>query len=103
LSKATFSNIEHQSIDYVVHTLRPWLVRFEQAVNVQLLDELERGEYFSKFNVDGLLRGDFETRMRGYSVGRQNGWYSANDIRELEDMNLIPAEQGAMVAFNLSS
>ena len=94
LSKATFSNIEHQSIDYVVHTLRPWLVRFEQAVNLQLLNELEREEYFSKFNVDGLLRGAFSTRMNGYAVGRQNGWYSANDIRELEDMNPIPAEQG---------
>jgi len=94
LSKATFSNIEHQSIDYVVHTLRPWLVRWEQAVNMQLLDELERDGYFSKFNVDGLLRGDFETRMKGYAVGRQNGWYSANDIRELEDLNPIPDEQG---------
>ena len=94
LSKATFSNIEHQSIDYVVHTLRPWLVRFEQAVNLQLLNELEREDYFSKFNVDGLLRGAFQTRMQGYAVGRQNGWYSANDIRELEDMNPISTEQG---------
>ena len=94
LSRSTFSNIEHQSIDYVVHTLRPWLVRWEQAINLQLLHEWERGEYFSKFNVDALLRGDFETRMRGYSVGRQNGWYSANDIRELEDLNPIPTEKG---------
>ena len=61
---------------------------------MNLLDELERREYFAKFNVDGLLRGDFATRMRGYATGRQNGWYSANDIRELEDMNPIPEEQG---------
>ena len=94
LSKATFSNIEHQSIDYVVHTLRPWLVRFEQAVNLQLLNELERGEHFSKFNVDGLLRGDFSTRMQGYATGRQNGWYSANDICEMEDRNPLPDGQG---------
>lgn len=94
LSRSTFSNIEHQSIDYVVHTLRPWLVRLEQAVNLCLLNEYEREEYFAKFNVDALLRGDFATRMQGYAVGRQNGWYSANDIRELEDMNPIPEDQG---------
>lgn len=94
LERATFSNIEHQSIEYVVHTLRPWLVRWEQSVNMRLLMPYEQGAYFSKFNVDGLLRGDFKTRMDGYAVGRQNGWYSANDIRELEDLNPIPAEQG---------
>jgi len=94
LTRSTFSNIEHQSIDYVVHTLRPWLVRLEQAVNLCLLDEYERDGYFAKFNVDGLLRGDFAARMSGYAVGRQNGWYSANDIRELEDLNPIPDEQG---------
>lgn len=94
LARSTFSNIEHQSIDYVVHTLRPWLVRLEQAFNLCLLNEYERKEYFTKFNVDGLLRGDFATRMNGYAIGRQNGWFSANDIRELEDMNPIPEDQG---------
>lgn len=54
----------------------------------------EKGRMFFKFNVDGLLRGDYESRMNGYAVGRQNGWLSANDIRELEDMNRIPAEEG---------
>lgn len=94
LTRSTFSNIEHQSIDYVVHTLRPWLVRWEQAINLCLLNGYERRDYFAKFNVDGLLRGDFTARMSGYAVGRQNGWYSANDIRELEDMNPIPEDQG---------
>lgn len=97
LSRSTFSNIEHQSIDYVVHTLRPWLVRWEQAINLNLLNVFERKDYFAKFNVDGLLRGDFATRMNGYAVGRQNGWYSANDIRELEDLNPIPEDQGGDV------
>ena len=54
----------------------------------------EKQEYFIKLNVDGLLRGDYQSRMNGYSVGRQNGWLSANDIREMEDMNLIPKEEG---------
>ena len=62
LSKATFSNIEHQSIDYFVHTLRPWLVRREQAVNLQLLSEGDREEYYAKFNADGLLRGTSKPR-----------------------------------------
>lgn len=94
LDKATFSNIEHQSISFVVHTIRPWLVRLEQAMNKALLYPAERERYFIEFNVDGLLRGDYESRMRGYATARQNGWMSANDIRRLENMNLIPKEEG---------
>ncbi len=81
-------------MDFVTNTIRPWLVRIEQSIFQQLLTEEEQQKYFVKFNVDGLLRGDFKSRMSGYAVGRQNGWYSANDIRELEDMNKIPAEEG---------
>lgn len=94
LERATFSNIEHQSIEFVQHTIRPWLVRWEQEISRSLLDEKERLLYFAKFNVDGLLRGDYKSRMEGYSIGRQNGWLSINDIRRLEDMSLVPAEQG---------
>ena len=94
LERATFSNIEHQSIEFVQHTIRPWLVRWEQAISRSLLDEKERLLYFAKFNVDGLLRGDYKSRMEGYAIGRQNGWMSPNDIRRLEDMPLIPTEQG---------
>lgn len=94
LSRSTFSNIEHQSIDFVVHTIRPWLVRWEQAIARSLLTDEERTIYYAKFNVDGLMRGDFATRMNGYAIARQNGWMSANEIRVLEDMNKIPKEQG---------
>lgn len=94
LERSTFSNIEHQSIDFVTHTIRPWLVRWEQAIYKSLLNEQERTLYYAKFNVDGLLRGDFSTRMQGYATARQNGWMSINDIRNLEEMNPIPAEQG---------
>ena len=94
LDRATFSNIEHQSIQFVVHTVRPWLVRWEQAITRCLLNEKERGVYYARFNVDGLLRGDYQSRMEGYGIGRQNGWLSANDIRELEDLPPIPEEQG---------
>ena len=94
LEKSSFSNIEQQSLEFVMYTLDPWVVRWEQAVQRALFSESEKRKYFVKFNVDGLLRGDYGSRMNGYAVGRQNGWLSANDIRELENMNRVPAELG---------
>lgn len=94
LEHATFSNIEHQSIDFVVHTLTPWLVRFEQAIIKDLLLEEEQDVLFPKFNADGLLRGDYQSRMNGYATGISNGFLSPNDIHRLENMDLIPAEEG---------
>ena len=94
LEHATFSNIEHQSIDFAVHTIRPWLVRIEQAMNRALFAETEKGKYYVQFNIDGLMRGDYKSRMEGYAIARQNGWMSANDIRELENLNPIPASEG---------
>ena len=94
LEKSSFSNIEQQSLEFVKYTLDPWVVRWEMAFQKALLSPTEKEEYFIKFNVDGLLRGDYQSRMSGYSVGRQNGWLSANDIRELENLNLIPKELG---------
>ena len=94
LEHATFSNIEHQSISFGVHTIRPWLVRIEQALNRQLFPEKEKGCFYAQFNMDGLMRGDYKSRMEGYAIARQNGWMSANDIRELENMNPIPDEDG---------
>ncbi len=94
LEKSSFSNIEQQSIEFVKYTLNPWVIRWEQALQKSLLTDMEKGEYFIKFNVDGLLRGDYQSRMNGYAVGRQNGWFSANDIREMENLNPIPDEEG---------
>ena len=94
LEKATFSNIENQSLDFVKYTLDPWVSRWEQAIRRSLLAESEKGRYFAKFNVDGLMRGDYKSRMEGYATARQNGWMSANDIRELENLDKIPPEQG---------
>ena len=94
LEKSSFSNIEQQSLEFVKYTLDPWVCRWEQAMNRRLLRPEEKNEYFFKFNVDGLLRGDYQSRMQGYAVGRQNGWMSANDIRELENLDLIPDEEG---------
>ena len=94
LDHATFSNVEHLSLDFVKYSLDPWLVRWEQELMRALLSESEKGKYFIKFNVEGLLRGDYASRMQGYATARQNGWMSANDIRELEDMNKIPDDEG---------
>ena len=94
LEKSSFNNIEQQSLEFVKYTLNPWVVRWEQALQKALLSNRERKDYFIRFNVDGLLRGDYKSRMEGYAIGRQNGWLSANDIRSLEDMNPINADEG---------
>ena len=94
LDKSSFSNIEQQSLEFVKYTLDPWVIRWEQSLQRSLLLPGEKGKYFIKLNVDGLLRGDYQSRMNGYAVGRQNGWFSANDIPEMENMNPIPDEEG---------
>ncbi len=94
LEKSSFSNIEQQSLEFVKYTLEPWLIRWEQSIQRSLLSSHEKPLYFAKFNVDGLLRGDYASRMQGYATARQNGWMSANDIRELENLDRIPSEDG---------
>ena len=94
LEKSSFSNIEQQSLEFVKYTLDPWVSRWEQSMIRSLFTKEEKTTYFIKFNVDGLLRGDYQSRMNGYAIGRQNGWMSANDIRELENLDRIPAELG---------
>jgi HK97 family phage portal protein len=94
LDKSSFSNITQQSLEFVMYTLNPWVRRWEDSLQSTLLLPGEKNRIVIRFNVDGLLRGDYKSRMDGYAVGRQNGWLSANDIRSLEKMNIIPAEEG---------
>ncbi len=94
LEKSSFSNIEQQSLEFVKYTLDPWVIRWEQALARALLMDEEKRSLFFRFNVEGLLRGDYQSRMSGYATARQNGWMSANDIRTLEDMDRIEAEDG---------
>lgn len=89
MDKATFSNIEHQSLEFVQHSLRPWLTRWEQNIHKQLLLTREKKEYFAEFLVDGLLRGDISSRYSSYQTAKMSGWMSSNDIREKENMDLI--------------
>ncbi len=94
LEKSSFSNIEQQSLEFVKYTLDPWVIRWEQSIMRTLLTPEEKKSYFVKFNLEGLLRGDYQSRMNGYATARQNGWMSANDIRELENLDRISEEDG---------
>lgn len=94
LERSTFSNIEEQSLEFVKYTLSPWISRIEASMQRTLLKPDEKKDMFIRFNVEGLLRGDYKSRMDGYAVARQNGWMSANDIRALESLDRIPEEEG---------
>lgn len=94
LEKSSFSNIEQQSLEFVKYTLDPWVIRWEQSLSRALLSTDEKQSFFFRFNLEGLLRGDYQSRMSGYATARQNGWMSTNDIRTLEDMDLIADEDG---------
>lgn len=94
LTRSTHNNIEHQGIDFVIHTIRPWTVRWEQAFRRSLFRPAERATYFAEFLLDGLLRGDMASRYAAYAVGRQWGWLSANEVRDRENMNPIDPDDG---------
>lgn len=86
LDRATFSNIEHQSLEFVVHTLRPWIIRIEQAIKRDLLTQ---GKFFAEFVVDALLRGDTASRFEAYSSAIQNEWMNKNEVRQRENLNPV--------------
>lgn len=90
LEQATFSNIEHQSREYVDDSLMPRLVRWEQRLNRTLLTPAERKEFYVEFLVDNLLRGDTKTRYAAYKTAIDTGWMNPNEARERENMNREP-------------
>lgn len=99
LERASFANIEQQSLDFEKHTMRTWIVRWEQELNRKLF---ATRDFFAKFSVEGLLRADIKSRYDAYAVGRTNGWLSANDIRTLEDMNPINGGDQYLVPLNMA-
>ena len=101
LERATFSNVEQQSLDFVIHSLTPWLVRIEQAIARDLLLPSERAGIFVEHLVAGLLRGDLASRYASYMTGRQGGWLSANDVRRFENMNPIDGGDEYLVPLNM--
>lgn len=102
LDRATFSNIEQQSIDFVRNCIRPWVVRWEQRMNQVLLTPEERKTYFIAYNLEGLLRGDTAARYAAFAIGRQWGWLSSNDIRETEGLNQIPGGDTYLSPLNMT-
>lgn len=99
LERATFSNIEHQKIEFVSGTIMPWAVRIEQETDLKLFPRRPFGgrRSFTRLNLSGLLRGDLESQNRAFSIGRQWGWYSPNDIRAYLDLNPLSPESGGDV------
>ena len=91
LERSTFANNEQQALQYVVHTLTPWLVRFEQEYKRKLFGG--RTDY-AKHAVQGRARGDMAARTRYYATGRQWGWLCVDDIRELEEQPPLPDGAG---------
>lgn len=103
LSRATFSNIEQQALEYVGDTLLDWYVLWEQTTDNCLLTDIERGQgFYTKHNVNGLLRGDIDTRYRAYNTGIQAGFITRNEVREWEDLNPEDGLDDFLVPLNMS-
>jgi HK97 family phage portal protein len=102
LSRATFSNIEHQAIDFVTHSVNPWVQRIETELNRKLFLQSEQEEYYVKMNLNGLMRGDSQSRAAYYNQLFQIGIFSQNDIRRLEDMNAIEGGDRYFVPMNMT-
>lgn len=94
LSRSTNNNIEHQSIEFVTHTIRPWCVRIEKALNSYLLNHLEKKKYYIEFNLDGLLRGATLTRQQANQIKLNNGVLTRNEWRRQENLNEVEDEYG---------
>lgn len=103
MDNSTFSNIEHQAIEFVVHTIRPWLVRIEQSISRDLLTPAERGRLYASHTVEGLLRGDTKSRYEAYGKAIQDGWMNRNQARKLENMNPEPGLDEFILPMNMTT
>ena len=103
LERSTFSNIEHQSLEFVVYTLGPWLRRWEQAIRRDLLVGVDRLRYFAEFNVDGLLRGDIESRYTAYGIAIEKGFKTRNEVRRSENLNPLPGLDTPLRPLNMGN
>jgi HK97 family phage portal protein len=101
LERATFSNIEHQGIEFVTHTLRPWLVRIEMAIRRDLI--VAQGKFYAEFLVDALMRGDTKSRYDAYNVGIQSGILAPNEPRAWENLNPLDGLDEPLRPLNMTS
>lgn len=102
LERATFANIEHQAIEFVVHSITPWLVRWEQALSRDLLSDAEQDEYFFEFLIDGLLRGDAKARAEYFKAAILTGWMSRNEVRVIENLNKADGLDDFLAPLNMT-
>jgi HK97 family phage portal protein len=91
-TQTTFSNTEEQGRNFARHTIVPWATRIEQEVNLKLIPEFEREDYFAKFNMQDLLRGDTKARSDYYHQMLTDGVFTINEVRTMEDYNTIGAK-----------
>lgn len=96
LIRTSYNSAEQMDIEYYSDTLRPWCVRWEQEILRQLVARSEQRIQFAEHKIEGKLRGDLLSRYQAYAIGRNNGWLSADDIRDLENMNPLPDGQGTV-------
>lgn len=98
------TGIEQFMLGFIIHTIRPWLVRWEQEFKMKLfITPRDRRRFFAEFLVDALLRGDTKSRYEAYQIARQNGWLNADEIREIENMNPMPDGLGKIYMVNSAS
>jgi HK97 family phage portal protein len=95
-----FTSPEDDAIDYIVNTVRPWLIRIEQENNKKLFPG---GKYFCEHAIEGLLRGNIAARYQSYAVARNWGWFSVNDIRKLENLPAIEGGDAYMQPLNMAA
>lgn len=98
LRRGTYANVEHQAIEFLRYSLLPWLRRIESQIGLQLLDGTD---LYAEHLIEGLLRGDTESRYRAYAIARQWGWLSANDVRRLENLDPVPGGDAYLVPLNM--
>ena len=92
MERATHSNIEQQSLEFIIYTMAPWFARWEQRIKMSLIPEAERRTLYAEFLLDSLLRCDTTARYQAYQLGISNGWMSRNEVRAKENLNRGPAE-----------
>ena len=103
LDKSSFNNIENQSMEFVMHTLRPWIKRLEQSISRDLIVASDRNKYFAEFKIDGLLRGDTKSRYEAYGKAINDGWLSPNEVRAFENLNKADGLDEYRVPLNMGN
>lgn len=102
MDKATFSNIEHQSIQFVTDAIRPWVVNIEQECRRKLLSDSEKANHYMRLNLAALLRGDTKSRYEAYGMGIKDGWLVRNEAREMEDLNPLDGLDEPLYPLNMA-